>query len=146
MSSTLPLKKEPIVTSLYETKDAEEFNCHLVIGEETFLMNRMNWVLDSQGTWIGLWNPETRQLDRSSSEPQSPNEESIVCSDRNRFISTEEAFCDTLRKQRASLQQEGTSAPSGFSRECMDAVQERQRKIRAIEDCLLAFRSYFRTG
>ena len=64
-----PAKPEPKVSTLYETEDAEEFNLELQIGEEKLLMNGENWVLDSEQNWIGLWNPEKKELDRSAPEP-----------------------------------------------------------------------------
>jgi hypothetical protein len=64
-----PSKPEPVVSTVFETEDAEEFNLQLQIGEEKFLMNGENWVLDSEQTWVGLWNPETKELDRSAPEP-----------------------------------------------------------------------------
>jgi hypothetical protein len=62
-------KPEPIVSTVFETEDSEEFNLQLQIGEEKFLMNGENWVLDTEQTWVGLWNPETKELDRSAPEP-----------------------------------------------------------------------------
>ena len=63
------VKAEPKVSILYETEDAEEFNMELQIGDEKLLMNGENWVLDSEQSWIGLWNPEKKELDRSAPEP-----------------------------------------------------------------------------
>jgi hypothetical protein len=60
---------EPLISTVFETEDAEEFNLKLQIGEETFLLNGENWVLDSEQNWVGLWNPETKELDRSATEP-----------------------------------------------------------------------------
>jgi hypothetical protein len=64
-----PAKPEPKVSTVFETEDSEEFNLQLEIGEEKFLMNGENWVLDSEQTWVGLWNPEKKELDRSAPEP-----------------------------------------------------------------------------
>lgn len=59
---------------------------------------------------------------------------------RGRPAEPEEEFCDTLRSYRSTLQLQSTA-------DMTDAeLEERDRKIRAIEDCLLAFRSFFRTG
>jgi hypothetical protein len=65
---------------------------------------------------------------------------SIFCAFRGRLISAEEQFCDTLRSYRASLKSEG-NGPT----DTVEKAKERQRKIRAIEECLIAFASYFRT-
>ena len=59
---------------------------------------------------------------------------------RGRPAEHEEEFCDTLRSYRATLQCMSTADVSD------EVLSERDRKIRAIEDCLLAFRSFFRTG
>jgi hypothetical protein len=64
----------------------------------------------------------------------------------------EEEFCDSLRSYRALLQLQSDDVGRGVE-EPTDAEQvqwatertELDRKIRAIEDCLLAFRSFFRT-
>jgi hypothetical protein len=32
-------------------------------------LNGLNWVLNAENDWIGLWNPETKELDRSAPEP-----------------------------------------------------------------------------
>lgn len=59
---------------------------------------------------------------------------------RVRSVEDEEEFCDILRSYRSTLQLQSTA-------DMTDAdLQERDRKIRAIEDCLLAFGSFFRTG
>ena len=69
------------------------------------------------------------------------------------FSSAEEVFLDGLRGYRATLQLQqasiglGTDNPTPQQRAEWDALyNDLQDKIRAIEDCLLAFGSFFRTG
>jgi hypothetical protein len=41
------------------------------MGEETFLLNGENWVITEEDqSWVGLWNPETKVLDRSAPQPE----------------------------------------------------------------------------
>jgi hypothetical protein len=62
-------KTEPIVKTNFESADSEEFNMDLQIGEEKFLLNGENWVITKDQSWVGLWCPETKTLDRSAPEP-----------------------------------------------------------------------------
>jgi hypothetical protein len=62
-------KPEPIVVIREESDDPEFFNMDLKIGEEVLQLNGLNWVLNAENDWIGLWNPETKELDRSAPEP-----------------------------------------------------------------------------
>jgi hypothetical protein len=62
-------KTEPIVKTIFESSDSEEFNMELQIGEEKFLLNGENWVITKNQDWVGLWKPETKELDRSALEP-----------------------------------------------------------------------------
>ena len=62
-------KTEPIVKTTFESTDSEEFNMELQIGDEKFLLNGENWVITKDQSWIGLWCPETKMLDRSAPEP-----------------------------------------------------------------------------
>jgi hypothetical protein len=64
-----PAKSEPIVKKVFESTDSEEFNMELQIGDEKLLLNGENWVITKDQTWVGLWNPETKELDRSVPEP-----------------------------------------------------------------------------
>jgi hypothetical protein len=66
-----PTKPEPKVSVLYETEDAEEFNMELQIGEEKLLLNGQNWVLDAEQNWVGLWDVEKKEVDRSAPEPEA---------------------------------------------------------------------------
>jgi len=70
VKSAAPAKPEPIITTEFETEDSEEFNLKLKIGDETFLLNRENWVITEEQDWAGLWNPETKVLDRSAPQPE----------------------------------------------------------------------------
>lgn len=56
-------------TIAYSTSDPEEFNMNLFYGKEKFLMNGLYWVLTPEQDWVGVFNPETRVLDRSAPEP-----------------------------------------------------------------------------
>lgn len=62
-------KTEPIVKTNFESTDSEEFNMELQIGDEKFLLNGENWVITKDQSWVGLWCPETKTLDRSAPEP-----------------------------------------------------------------------------
>ena len=62
-------KTEPIVKTNFESSDSEEFNMELQIGDEKFLLNGENWVITKNQDWVGLWKPETKELDRSAPEP-----------------------------------------------------------------------------
>ena len=65
-------KPEPLISILFETEDAEEFNLQLEIDDQTLLLNGENWVISKEDqSWIGLWNPETKVLDRSAPEPSA---------------------------------------------------------------------------
>jgi hypothetical protein len=33
-------------------------------------LNAKNWVCSEDGTWIGLWNPEDKTIDRTAAEPE----------------------------------------------------------------------------
>ena len=71
VKSAAPAKPEPIISTEFETEDTEEFNLKLQIGEETFLMNGENWVITEEDqSWVGLWKPETKELDRSAPQPE----------------------------------------------------------------------------
>jgi hypothetical protein len=39
-------------------------------GGESFLLNTKNWVCTEDGTWIGIWDPESKTLDRTAAEPE----------------------------------------------------------------------------
>ena len=63
-------KPEPKVSTIYETEDAEEFNMELEIDGQKLLLNGENWVLSKEDqSWVGLWNPETKMLDRTAPAP-----------------------------------------------------------------------------
>ena len=64
-----PSKPEPSVRVKFASEDPEEFNMELSIGAEKFLLNGQNWVITEEQDWVGLWNPETKELDRSAPEP-----------------------------------------------------------------------------
>jgi len=71
VKSAAPAKPEPKVSISFETEDAEEFNMKLQMGEETFLLNGENWVITEEDqSWVGLWNSETKVLDRSAPQPE----------------------------------------------------------------------------
>jgi hypothetical protein len=71
VKSAAPPKPEPIVSTVFETEDAEEFNMELKIDEQTLLLNGENWVISKEDqSWVGLWNPETKTLDRSAPQPE----------------------------------------------------------------------------
>ena len=72
VKTAAPAKPESKVSVSFETEDAEEFNMELQIGEEKFLMNGENWVISKEDqSWIGLWNSESKTLDRSAPEPSA---------------------------------------------------------------------------
>lgn len=74
------------------------------------------------------------------------------CAHRGRDVSAEEGFCDTLRSYRATLQIQSDDIGRGVERpteaqlaQWAEEQAELDRKIQAIEACLLAFGSFFRT-
>jgi hypothetical protein len=69
VKTAAPAKAEPIVKTNFESSDSEEFNMELQIGDEKFLLNGENWVITKNQDWVGLWNPETKELDRTAPEP-----------------------------------------------------------------------------
>ncbi len=64
-----PTEPVPEVIVREESDDPEFFNMDLKIGEEVFQLNGQNWVLDQENNWVGLWDPESKKLDRSAPEP-----------------------------------------------------------------------------
>ena len=71
VKSAAPPKPEPKVSVSYETEDAEEFNMELQIDDQTLLLNGENWVISKEDqSWVGLWNSETKTLDRSAPQPE----------------------------------------------------------------------------
>jgi hypothetical protein len=62
-------KPEPEVKVKFASEDSEEFNMELKIGAEKFLMNGENWVITEDQSWVGLWKPESKELDRTAPEP-----------------------------------------------------------------------------
>jgi hypothetical protein len=69
-SAAPPPAPEPVVVVREESDDPEFFNMDLKIGEEVFQLNALNWVLNEDNDWVGLWNPETKVLDRSAPQPE----------------------------------------------------------------------------
>jgi hypothetical protein len=65
-----PPKAEPEVIVREESDDPEFFNMDLKIGDEVLQLNGLNWVLNAENDWVGLWNPETKELDRSAPMPE----------------------------------------------------------------------------
>ncbi len=65
-----PPAPEPEVIVREESDDPEFFNMDLKIGEEVLQLNGLNWVLNADNDWVGLWNPETKVLDRSAPQPE----------------------------------------------------------------------------
>jgi hypothetical protein len=65
-----PPAPEPEVIVREESDDPEFFNMDLKIGEEVLQLNGLNWVLDQENNWVGLWNPESKKLDRSAPQPE----------------------------------------------------------------------------
>lgn len=85
------------------------------------------------------WGGEEPSSGTGAGASLGPSSSSFVFR-RFRVVDDEEEFCDTLRSYRSTLQLQSTA-------DMTDAdLEERDRKIRSIEDCLLAFGSFFRTG
>jgi len=62
---------EPEISTFAPSDDPEEFNMRLKMpGGESFLLNTKNWVCTENGTWIGIWDPESKTLDRTAAEPE----------------------------------------------------------------------------
>ena len=62
---------EPEISTFAESDDPETFNMHLKMPEgETYVLNAKNWVCTESGTWIGIWDPETKTIDRTAPEPE----------------------------------------------------------------------------
>jgi hypothetical protein len=62
---------EPKITTFAASDDPEEFNMRLEMPDsKTYLLNAKNWVCTDDGTWVGIWNPETKILDNSATEPE----------------------------------------------------------------------------
>jgi hypothetical protein len=69
-SAPPPPKPEPEVIVRQQSDDPEFFNMDLKIGDEVLQLNGLNWVLNAENDWVGLWNPETKELDRSAPMPE----------------------------------------------------------------------------
>jgi hypothetical protein len=63
---------EPTIETITPNANPEELSMRLKMPNgETYLLNAENWVCtDSEDpTWVGLWDPETKTIDRTAPEP-----------------------------------------------------------------------------
>ena len=64
-------KPEPEISTFAPAEDEETFNMNFKMPQgETYLLNAKNWVCTEDGSWIGIWDPETKTLDTSAPEPE----------------------------------------------------------------------------
>lgn len=96
----------------------------------------------SSTVYVDGWGGEERPIGGGLGAGTSlaPSSSSPFVFPRLPNIADDDEFCDTLRSYRSTLQLQSSEGMSD------DELAEREEKIRAIEHCLLAFRSFFRTG
>jgi len=62
---------EPEISTFAPSDDPEEFNMRIKMPEgEALLLNAKNWVCSEDGTWIGIWDAESKTIDRTATEPE----------------------------------------------------------------------------
>jgi hypothetical protein len=73
-SEAAPVTKPSAETEIYTfapSDDPEEFNMRIKMPEgETLLLNAKNWVCSEDGTWVGIWDSDSKTIDRTAAEPE----------------------------------------------------------------------------
>ena len=64
-------QSEPKIT---QVNDPKVFDKILEINGSKFALNSLNWVIDGNQNWIGLWDPVKKVIDTSAPEPDSEDE------------------------------------------------------------------------
>jgi hypothetical protein len=64
-------QSEPKIT---QVTDPEIFDKILEINGNKFALNSLNWVIDGNKEWVGLWDPVKKVIDITASEPTSDDE------------------------------------------------------------------------